>query len=76
MVPLAGIIDVDAERARLGKELDKLRKETQRVEGKLGNAAFVAKAPPAVVEKERGKKRSLARQLEVLEAQLDRLAAL
>ena len=76
MVPLAGIIDVDAERARLGKELEKLRKEAQRVEGKLGNAAFVAKAPPAVVEKEREKKRSLARQLEVLEAQLDRLAAL
>ena len=76
MVPLAGIIDVDAERARLGKELEKLRKETRRVDGKLGNAAFVAKAPPAVVEKEREKKRSLAHQLDVLEAQLDRLAAL
>ena len=76
MVPLAGVIDVAAERARLGKELDKLRKEAQRVAGKLGNANFVAKAPTAVVAKEREKAQALARQRGVLEGQMARLSAL
>ena len=75
MVPLAGIIDVAAERARLGKELDKLHKEAQRVEGKLGNANFLAKAPEAVVEKERRRGKALAYRRDVLEGQIARLSA-
>ena len=76
LVPLAGTVDVSAERTRLGKEIDKLKKDMARVEGKLGNANFVAKAPPAVVAKERQRGTALAGQIEVFEAQLARLPAL
>jgi len=55
LVPMAGLIDKDAELARLNKEVDKLQKDIQRVEGKLGNSKFVDKAPEAVVQKERDK---------------------
>ncbi len=55
LVPMAGLIDKDAEMARLSKEIDKLNKEKQRLGGKLNNANFVAKAPAAVVDKEKRK---------------------
>ncbi|WOD08518.1 valine--tRNA ligase [Marinomonas sp. GJ51-6] len=55
LVPMAGLIDKDAELARLQKEIDKASKELQRIQGKLSNESFVAKAPAAVVEKERAK---------------------
>ena len=55
LVPMAGIIDKDAEIARLQKELDKLDKEIGRLDGKLSNPGFVSKAPADVVEKERAK---------------------
>ncbi len=54
-VDLTGLIDVDAEVARLTKELEKAGGEIGRLEGKLGNAGFVANAPEAVVDKERAK---------------------
>ncbi|MCX7779509.1 MAG: valine--tRNA ligase [Negativicutes bacterium] len=56
-LPLRGLIDVEKETARLGKELDGLEKEIARIAGKLANAGFVAKAPPEVIEKERAKER-------------------
>ena len=49
MVPLAGLIDLDAERARINKEASKAQQELEKIEKKLGNEAFVAKAPEAVV---------------------------
>lgn len=52
---MAGLIDKDAELARLNKEIQRLQGEVARVGGKLSNAAFVDKAPPAVIEKERAK---------------------
>ncbi|MEZ5597414.1 MAG: valine--tRNA ligase [Pseudomonadales bacterium] len=55
MIPLAGLIDIDAERERLRREIDKLSQELGRLNGKLGNTKFVANAPPEVVEKERAK---------------------
>jgi valyl-tRNA synthetase len=55
VIPLAGLIDVAAERARLSKELEKVLADIAFVEKKLGNAGFVAKAPEAVVAKEREK---------------------
>ena len=75
LVPMAGLIDKDAELARLDKELDRLDKEIGRLEGKLGNEKFTAKAPAEVVAKEQAKldeaKGSLSRlrgQREAIEA--------
>ncbi|HDR1556798.1 TPA: valine--tRNA ligase [Pasteurella multocida] len=55
LVPMAGFINKEAELARLNKEIEKYQGEIQRIENKLANEAFVAKAPPAVIEKERAK---------------------
>jgi len=52
-LPLGGIVDLDAERARLGRELDKISKEIAKIDAKLGNEQFIAKAPEAVVEEQR-----------------------
>ena len=55
LVPMADLIDKEAELARLAKEIDKQDKLIVGIEKKLSNDSFVAKAPEAVVEKERGK---------------------
>ncbi|MFQ3331818.1 MAG: valyl-tRNA synthetase [Candidatus Paceibacteria bacterium] len=55
LVPMAGLIDKNAELGRLNKELGKLQGEIKRLGGKLGNAKFVDKAPVQVIEKERTK---------------------
>lgn len=54
-LPLQGLIDIDAELARLEKELAKWEKEVKLVQGKLSNERFVTKAPEAVVAEERAK---------------------
>ncbi|MGY3777746.1 valine--tRNA ligase [Isobaculum melis] len=56
-LPLAGLINIEEEIARLNKEMDKLDKEVKRVQGKLANEKFVASAPAAVVEAEREKEK-------------------
>jgi valyl-tRNA synthetase len=53
IVPLAGVVDVDAERARVDRERQKVEKELGEVAAKLGNEGFVAKAKPEVVARER-----------------------
>jgi valyl-tRNA synthetase len=53
IVPLEGIIDIAAEKARLERALAASRKEAKSLEGRLGNAAFVEKAKPEAVEKAR-----------------------
>jgi len=55
LIPMAGLIDKDAELARLDKAIDKLTKDADRVRGKLSNANFVDKAPEAVINKEKAK---------------------
>ncbi|TLM79682.1 valine--tRNA ligase [Microbulbifer harenosus] len=55
LVPMAGLIDVEAESARVLKELDKLDKELARIAGKLQNPNFVDKAPEDVVAKEKAR---------------------
>ena len=75
LVPLADLIDRDAELARLDKEIDKLRGELRRVAAKLDNGNFVAKAPQAVVEQERKKLRVQGARLEKLQQQRTTLTA-
>ena len=70
MVPLAGLIDVEAEKSRIGKEIDRKRQELERLELKLSNENFVARAPAAVVDKEREKAADAKNTLALLEAQL------
>ncbi|MBR3193674.1 valine--tRNA ligase [Bosea sp. (in: a-proteobacteria)] len=73
-LPLAGIIDLDAERGRLNKELGKLDQDIVAVERKLGNPDFMARAPEEIVEENRERKAAAeARKLKIAEA-LERLA--
>jgi valyl-tRNA synthetase len=67
---LSGAIDVAAERKRLEKDLGAAQKEKAQAEGKLGNAAFTAKAPEAVVEKIRGRLATADADIARLTAQL------
>ncbi len=55
-IPLQDLIDIEKEIERLEKEKANLQKELDRVEGKLGNESFVAKAPPKVIEEEKAKR--------------------
>ena len=65
-LPLEGTIDFAAERARLAKELEKVAKDMSVIDGRLNNAAFVAKAPPEVLDESR----ELRAQLEAKKAKL------
>ncbi|HMM44984.1 MAG TPA: valine--tRNA ligase [Candidatus Macondimonas sp.] len=75
-VPLAGLIDVAAERQRLTKQVERAEKELTGLLGRLENPAFVERAPAAVVEKERARAEQLRRELGELNAQRERLARL
>lgn len=72
-VPLAGLIDVEAERARLKKKIDKLINASEGLERKLANPAFASGAPPDIVEKERGRLEENHQAMALLQAQLDQL---
>jgi len=66
-MPMAELVDLDKERERIGKELEKAKDNLKRIEGKLANEKFVANAPAAVVEAEReraAKARTLIENLE------------
>ena len=76
MIPMAGLIDKDAELARLEGEVKKTQGEIKRLEGKLNNQGFVAKAPEAVVAKEREKLDGYKETLVKLEEQKATIAAL
>jgi valyl-tRNA synthetase len=72
-LPLKGVIDLDAERARLAKEMAKADADIARVDAKLNNPNFVARAPEEVVEEEKEKREeALARKAKIVEA-LERL---
>jgi valyl-tRNA synthetase len=73
LVPMAGLIDKDAELSRLGREIDKLEKDLSRIQGKLGNASFVDRAPEAVVAKEREKMQAQQQALDTLQEQVQRI---
>jgi hypothetical protein len=72
-LPLKGVIDLSAERARLEKEIAKADADIKRVDAKLGNEKFVANAPEDIVEEEKEKREAaVARKEKILEA-LERL---
>ncbi|MCY1432062.1 Valine--tRNA ligase [compost metagenome] len=76
LVPMAGLIDKDAELARLDKELQRLEGEVKRVGGKLANEGFVAKAPAEVLDKERAKLAEAEQALANLTEQREKIAKL
>lgn len=75
-LPLADIIDIDAENARLSKAIEKLTKEAGGIKGKLSNEKFTSKAPAAVVEENRQRLTAASEEIEKLEAAMERLANL
>ena len=76
LVPMADLIDKDAELARLAKEIEKQDKLIGGIEKKLGNDGFIAKAPVAVVEKERAKLAEFQATRQLLEEQQAKIAAM
>ncbi len=76
LIPMAGLIDKDAELKRLDKEIDRLSADIARTDTKLANPAFVDKAPEAVVAKERVKLAEHAGAIAKLREQRERIAAI
>jgi valyl-tRNA synthetase len=72
-MPLEGVIDLAAEKARLAKEIAKLDGEAKKVEAKLGNAGFMAKADEDVIEEHRERREEALARIEKLGAALARL---
>lgn len=75
LVPLEGLIDMAAERARLSKQIQRAAGDRQRSEHKLANPQFIANAPAAVVDRERQRAAALDERLEQLNERLARLSA-
>lgn len=76
LIPMAGLIDKDAELERLNKETEKLTKHIKQLEGKLSNPGFTDKAPEAVVQKERDKLAELQTALTNLQQQQEKIEKL
>ncbi len=76
LIPLAGLIDKNAELSRLRKNIQKLEQDAQRIEGKLGNDNFIAKAPAAVIDKDKVRLAALNSALASLQAQADRIRSI
>jgi len=76
LIPLAGLIDKDAEIERLNKEIEKIGKLLKSVESKLSNKNFVDRAPEAVVAKEKAKAEEMQSSLKNLQEQLARIEAM
>ncbi len=73
-LPLAGVVDLTAERTRLQKEEEKLGGEISRIDSKLSNESFVARAPEEVVEAEREKREEYIQRREKVRAAITQLA--
>ena len=76
LVPLSDLIDIEVEKQRLAKDLEKMRADFGRISGKLDNASFVEKAPAAVVEKERARRAELEDRIARTQSQLEKLRAM
>ncbi|MFL2771496.1 MAG: valine--tRNA ligase [Rhodospirillaceae bacterium] len=75
VVPLSGVIDLEQERARLAKEIDRLNKEVSVFEKKLSNNNFITKAPAEVVDENREKMKAAEEARSQVEAALGRIQA-
>jgi valyl-tRNA synthetase len=73
LVPMKGMIDVDAERKRLGRQMDKVQADLSRARGKLDNPNFVNNAPADVVTQEKQRAADFERQVAQLSEQLEKL---
>jgi valyl-tRNA synthetase len=76
LIPMAGLIDKVAELARLEKEIQKIKNDLPRIEGKLSNPTFIDKAPPEVIDKEKAKLADLLSNLNNLEQQHTKIQSL
>ncbi len=76
LIPMAGLIDAEAELARLAKQLEKAKKELDKVSGKLSNERFVSNAPEAVIIKEKAKQAEYQTTCDKLNAQIETIKAL
>ena len=76
ILPLAGVIDVAEEQARLKREIEKVEQDISKVEKKLSNQQFVSKAPAEVVEEQKGRHAEALQLRDKLSAALERLASL
>ena len=74
ILPLAEVIDLDQERARLKREMDKAEGEIAQIDKKLGNQQFLAKAPPDVIETQHERRAETSQLRDKLAAALERLA--
>ena len=73
-IPLEGLIDLDAERKRLGKEIEKAQMEIDKIDKKLGNPAFTDKAPEKVVQLQKDRRADYTAEIEKLQEALSGLA--
>jgi valyl-tRNA synthetase len=73
LIPLAGLIDLDAERARLMREIGRIEGEIRKCQGKLGTDTFIRNAPAQVVEQERTRLADFTARLAALRAQAAKL---
>lgn len=76
LIPIAGLIDKDAELIRLDKEIQKIKNDLPRIQGKLSNPTFINKAPTEVIDKENAKLTDLLSNLHNLEQQQIKIGAL
>ena len=76
LIPLAGLIDKDAELARLSKEIEKIQKGLSGLEGRLNNASFTDKAPANVVDQVRKQAEEQKAALAQLQQQLAKIEAM
>ena len=76
MIPLAGLIDKQAELDRLQKNISRLEQDTQRISAKLANENFVSRAPAEVVDKEKSKLADAESALASFQAQAKKISAM
>ena len=73
-MPLEGLVDIEAEKTRINKEIDKTDKDLKQIQGKLSNPNFTERAPAEIVQENLDRKDSLRKKLEQLQEMLQNLS--